>query len=108
MNETASPVAYNEIDFSKISNGFFFTSDESSDFKTVKYYDLAQDKVTIDITGHIAWEVEYASLFSSAPSSPSSPSPPSSYSPPSPLLLLILIHSHPSPLLLSLALLLMI
>lgn len=49
--------------FSKISNGFFFTSDEGSDFKKLKYYDLDKDLVAIELTKHIDWEVTYLLHF---------------------------------------------
>lgn len=59
VNETQAPVAYGLALFSKISNGFFFSSDESSDFKKLRYYDLDKDMVTIELTKHIDWEVTY-------------------------------------------------
>ena len=50
------PVAYNSIKFSRDGRGIYFVSDEGSEFRRLRYRDLAADSDTV-LTGDIPWDV---------------------------------------------------
>jgi dipeptidyl aminopeptidase/acylaminoacyl peptidase len=49
--------AFGAFRFAPDGNGVYFTSDEGSEFRTLRFHDFAKDKVT-DITRAIPWDVE--------------------------------------------------
>ena len=46
INPTSKQIAYGSVKFSKDGKGIFFTSDEDSEFKSLRYYDLATKKMS--------------------------------------------------------------
>ncbi|MCI2425399.1 S9 family peptidase [Candidatus Acetothermia bacterium] len=56
INPHAGKIAYGQARWAKDGQGIYLTSDEGSEFKQLKYYDLTQNKFTI-LTGDIPWDV---------------------------------------------------
>jgi len=54
--EDEEPVAYNAIRFSRDGRGIYFVSDEGSEFRRLRYYDLATGR-NETLTGDIPWDV---------------------------------------------------
>lgn len=57
LNPTDEKVAYGAAAFSKDGRGIYFTSDEGSEFKRLRYYDLETGDITV-LTEHIPWDIE--------------------------------------------------
>lgn len=55
INPTGKQISYGNSKFSKDGKGIFFTSDEDSEFRTLRYYDLATKKMSkiIDINNDV-------------------------------------------------------
>ena len=56
LRPAKTPVAYGDIDFSADGKGLFLTSDEESEFQTLRYLDLASGKLTA-LSAQIPWDV---------------------------------------------------
>ncbi|NWG27586.1 MAG: S9 family peptidase [Ignavibacteriaceae bacterium] len=56
INPSPEKIAYGGTKFSKDGNGIFFTSDEKSEFKRLRYYDFASKSITV-LTEDINWDV---------------------------------------------------
>ncbi len=61
INPSSEIIAYGGATYSKDGNGIFFTSDENSEFKRLRYYDLQTKKFTV-LTSDINWDVESMTL----------------------------------------------
>ncbi|MDF7810468.1 prolyl oligopeptidase family serine peptidase [Hymenobacter sp. YC55] len=61
LHPTSTPVAYSGVNFTKDGKGLFLTSDEGTEFQTLRYYDLATGKQT-PLTAAINWDVEGTDL----------------------------------------------
>lgn len=57
LNPSKEKVAYGGAVWAKDGEGIFFSSDEGSEFKLLRYYDLKKGKTTI-LTGDIQWDIE--------------------------------------------------
>ncbi len=56
VNPSDKKIGYGDAAFSKDGQGIYLTSDEDTEFKHLRYYDLASGKSKL-ITGHIPWNV---------------------------------------------------
>ncbi len=56
INPSDEPVAYGDAAFSKDGKGIYLTSDENTEFKHLRYYDLATKETRL-VSGHIPWDV---------------------------------------------------
>ena len=56
INPSTEKISYGGTKFSKDGKGIFFTSDESSEFKSLRYYDLQTKNITI-LTEDITWDI---------------------------------------------------
>ncbi len=56
INPHAGKVAYGQARWGKDGQGIYLTSDEGSEFKQLKYYDLTQHEFTV-LTGDIPWDI---------------------------------------------------
>jgi protease II len=61
LNPTDEKISYGAAEFSKDGGGIYFTSDEGSEFKRLRYYDLSTGEVTV-LTEQIPWDVEEIDL----------------------------------------------
>jgi dipeptidyl aminopeptidase/acylaminoacyl peptidase len=61
LNPTEEKVAYGDAAFAKDGRGIYFTSDEGSEFKRLRYYDLKTGDITV-LTEGIPWDVEEIEL----------------------------------------------
>jgi dipeptidyl aminopeptidase/acylaminoacyl peptidase len=57
INPSDEDISYGKCSWSADGNGIFYTSDEKSEFLTLRYYDLISKKTT-GITSSIEWDVE--------------------------------------------------
>lgn len=57
INPSKDKIGYGNSDFSKDGKGIYFTSDENSEFKQLKYYDFASKKITA-LAGETPWDVD--------------------------------------------------
>ncbi|HEX8425718.1 S9 family peptidase [Hymenobacter sp.] len=57
LHPTPTPVAYSGVEFTNDGKGLFLTSDEGTEFQTLRYHDLATGKQT-PLTAAITWDVE--------------------------------------------------
>ncbi|MFD1468893.1 S9 family peptidase [Hymenobacter caeli] len=57
LHQTAAPVAYSGVEFSRDAKGLFLVSDEGSEFQTLRYLDLASGRLT-PLSAPIPWDVE--------------------------------------------------
>ncbi len=56
LNPSEEKIGYGGAGWSKDGEGIYFTSDQGSDFKQLKYYDLGSGQITI-LTSDIRWDV---------------------------------------------------
>ena len=56
INSHAGKIAYGQARWAKDGQGIYLTSDEGSEFKHLKYYDLKRKEFTV-LTGNIPWDV---------------------------------------------------
>ena len=56
VNPVDKNIGYGNAAFSKDGNGIYLTSDEDTEFKFLRYYELASGETTI-VSGHIPWDV---------------------------------------------------
>ncbi|RMF59049.1 MAG: S9 family peptidase [Calditrichaeota bacterium] len=56
VNPSAEKIGYGGASWSKDGRGIYYTSDEKSEFKLLRYYDLASGKSRV-LTGDIPWDV---------------------------------------------------
>ncbi|MFQ5865380.1 MAG: S9 family peptidase [bacterium] len=56
INPSKEKIAYGGALWSKDGKGVYFTSDEGTEFKQLKYYDLETKNITV-LTKHIPWDV---------------------------------------------------
>jgi dipeptidyl aminopeptidase/acylaminoacyl peptidase len=61
LNPSPEDISYGGALWSADGNGIFIISDQGSEFRVLKYYDLATKKFT-DITGAIPWDVSGATI----------------------------------------------
>ncbi len=54
--ESAAPVAYDAIKFSRDGRGIYYVSDENGEFRRLRYYELATGQTRV-LTGDIPWDV---------------------------------------------------
>ncbi|NOZ04584.1 MAG: alpha/beta fold hydrolase [FCB group bacterium] len=56
VNPTDKKISYGSARFSRDGKGIYLTSDEDSEFRHLRYYDLKTGKMKL-LTGHIPWNV---------------------------------------------------
>jgi dipeptidyl aminopeptidase/acylaminoacyl peptidase len=56
IHPTEEPVAFSSLRFSRDGRGIYFTSDENSEFKRLRYHDVVTGAVTV-LTDDIPWDV---------------------------------------------------
>lgn len=56
LNPSSEDISYGGAWWSADGKGIFLVSDQGSEFRTLKYYDLGTKKIT-DITGNIPWDI---------------------------------------------------
>ncbi len=56
VNPSDEPIAYGGAAFSKDGNGIYLTSDEGTEFKHLRYYNLTTGEAKL-ISGHVPWDV---------------------------------------------------
>ncbi|RMD86575.1 MAG: S9 family peptidase, partial [Calditrichaeota bacterium] len=56
VNPTSEKIGYGSAKWAHDGKGLYLTSDEGSEFRQLKYYDLATQKSTV-LSGHIPWDV---------------------------------------------------
>lgn len=57
INPSKEEISYGGALWNKDASGVFYTSDEGTEFKTLRYYDVATKK-SQSITSHIPWDVD--------------------------------------------------
>ena len=57
FNPKDEKISYGGAAFSKNGKGIYYSSDERTEFRHLRYYDLIQDRHTM-LTGHIPWDVQ--------------------------------------------------
>lgn len=57
FNVSKDEIRYGSARFNKEGTGFFYTSDQGTEYQTLRYYDVASKKSEI-ISGNIPWNVE--------------------------------------------------
>ncbi|MFH1567076.1 MAG: S9 family peptidase, partial [Gemmatimonadota bacterium] len=57
VNPASGPVAYEDAEWSGDGRGLFLASDEGTEFRTLRYWDLAAGTME-DLSGDIPWDVE--------------------------------------------------
>ena len=57
FNPSDERISYGGAAFSKDGKGIYYSSDEGTEFRHMRYYNSARDKHTI-LTGHIPWDVQ--------------------------------------------------
>ncbi|MDZ7626000.1 MAG: hypothetical protein U5J96_16330 [Ignavibacteriaceae bacterium] len=61
INPSPEKISYGGTKFSKDGKGIFFTSDEKSEFKSLRYYDLQTKNITV-LTEDINWDIGAVTL----------------------------------------------
>lgn len=56
LNPTDAPVGYGDARFAKDGAGVYFTSDQDTEFRHLRYYDLKTGEQRL-LSGHIPWDV---------------------------------------------------
>ena len=56
FNDSEEKISYGNVLYSKDGKGMYYTSDEGTEFRHLRYYDIRSDKHTI-LTKHIDWDV---------------------------------------------------
>ena len=57
VNPKPSPIAYGTARFARNGRGIYLTSDEGSEFKRLRHYDLATKSLTV-LSGDVEWDIE--------------------------------------------------